>query len=1121
MVKILHLLLFLFLVHIGFSQNPKIKVDYFMSHGMMRAFVSGAISNTNGACSDVGGPECRVNLNFKSSTGPIFPANNCANNTNTVFYSSGAWSCDFRCEVENGSCGVWFPNGASTANYPSNPGYTDTSAYPCTDLVAIRMKGWEADGAGYPASNILCSLGGACSSNVLNYNLNDGACAGTCSTSSCFGNMQSPTSGDNNIPVNIGQSGDTLRPYLGGVWSKDYVTNLETVTCTSDGFNNYYYARWKFRWVWDTSTVTSLHAGNVKIPRPYDCANISFSILDSTEAVGANKGYTLYQWQESNDGTNWTNIVGQTSKDLNSITPNVAIATIKYYRRAARFNAAFVTPATFKDVYSNVVIITIYPRPTFTPPTLNTSTPTTTNGTPTPTTICKGELVSATFNAGTGGYVDITDEFQYSINNGTTWFPYTPGSNINTATAIGNVIIQGRRTSTCTVVATVWTQVAIWPVSSVTTTPSVATSSIPVNSKICNTIATITGTLNAGSGGTGYEYGYSINNGSSPSTIVTGAGTFSIPTIGASVKIILFARRTGAAAPCFPAPWAIIAYWDLINQPINPTLNTQTPITASICESQSVSATFNAGSQGAADAIDQYRITIDNGTTWNTYIPGSSVSALGGNTNVIIQGIRTTGTSTGCSSSWSSLAVWSIDKIPTGTPVYTNLSLCNGGTTGTALLDINSLAPISTITSWVRVVGTTATPTTSSVTPFTITNLTTVSRYVVTMTNGLCIRKDSVNIPLVIATTPTATTIAPNDYCGSCTFINNTTRFFYDDAGRIIATIFDSTANPTLGLTEVCVDIEPTQQFITDNFGVQQPYLRRRWTINPSSNAGATITLFFTATELNDLKTAAGTVGVDPYAFTTPIGNLLITKYPSGGNGIFTPPLSSGAELLIPTVSAYNGTHWKAIFRTNTFSTFYMHPRLSSYASTLPVELISFNAMINNQEKNIIIKWSTASEINTSHFTLEKSIDAVNWSAINTVIASGNSDKLQEYIYVDSELIFDDMVYYRLKIVDNDSTFSYSNIVSVDSKVSFDNRVILFPNPTNNIINLVFNSNLSNVTLIKIHDIIGKIVKVLPINTYQNNKKMEVDCRDLDKGSYYVCVYDESGLVKTIKFVKY
>ena len=168
MVKILHLLLFLFLVHIGFSQNPKIKVDYFMSHGMMRAFVSGAISNTNGACSDVGGPECRVNLNFKSSTGPIFPANNCANNTNTVFYSSGAWSCDFRCEVENGSCGVWFPNGASTANYPSNPGYTDTSAYPCTDLVAIRMKGWEADGAGYPASNILCSLGGACSSNVLN-----------------------------------------------------------------------------------------------------------------------------------------------------------------------------------------------------------------------------------------------------------------------------------------------------------------------------------------------------------------------------------------------------------------------------------------------------------------------------------------------------------------------------------------------------------------------------------------------------------------------------------------------------------------------------------------------------------------------------------------------------------------------------------------------------------------------------------------------------------------------------------------------------------------------------------------------------------------------------------------
>jgi len=1108
MAKALHLLLFLFFIKVGFSQNPKIKVDYFMSHGMMKAFISDTTS-TGGACAESGGPECRVRINFKSNTGPAVTS--CCRYTDGAgCYNPGAnWSCDFRCEVENGRCGVWFPNAAVTANYPSNPGYTDTSAYPCNDVVQIRLNGWESDNGSIAFLN----------SNKLDYNLNDGACGGTCTTSSCYGaNLLTPTSGDNNIPVNIGQTSDTLRPYFGGVWSKDYISNLETVTCTSDGYNNYYYAKWKYRWVWDTSTVTSAHAGNIKEPRPYECANVGFSILDSVEAVAASKGYTLYQWQESNNGVAWTNITGQTSKDLNSTTPNVVSATIKYYRRVARFNGAYVTPATFKDVYSNVVIITIYPRPTFTSPTLNTSTPTTTNGTPTPTTICKGELVSATFNAGTGGYLDITDEFRYSIDNGTNWLPYTPGIDINTATATGNVIIQGRRTSTCAIAASAWTQVAIWPVSNLTTTPSVASSSVIINSEICNSFTSITGTLNAGSGGTGYEYGYSINNGNTPSTVVTGSGTFSIPTSGAAVRIILFARRTGVAAPCFPAPWATIAYWNIVEQPINPTLNTQTPNTASICESQSISATFNAGSQGASDAVDQYRISIDNGATWNAYSAGVNVSAIGGNTNVIIQGQRTAGTSTGCVSNWDNLAVWNIDKIPTGTPIYTGLSACNGGTTATASLSIDNLLPITTNTSWTRTIGTTATPTTSATAPFTITNLTTASRYRVTMTNGLCSRLDSINIPLVPAGVPATTVVAPNDYCISCTLANNTTRYFYDNAGRIIAMVYDSTANPTLGTTEVCVDIDSVQKFVTDSDGDNEPYLRRRWTIKPGTNAGATVTLFFTAAELNDLKSAAGIVGVDPYAFTTPAGNLLITKYPNGGSGTFTPPLSAGAELLIPTVSAYNTTHWKAVFRLNTFSTFYIHPK-RSYSSTLPVELISFNALVNELNQTTEIVWNTASEENSRYFVVEKSTDALSWNSIAVIKASGNSNILRSYSHIDSNLSVG-MFYYRLKMVDTDSSYEYSIIVSIHNNIVFNKDISLYPNPTNGVINISYNSALVNYVSVQVKDVLGKTVKQINSKNIQFNK-LEIDCSDLAKGSYYVYMSDVNGFVNTIKFIKY
>jgi hypothetical protein len=57
-------------------------------------------------------------------------------------------------------------------------------------------------------------------------------------------------------------------------------------------------------------------------------------------------------------------------------------------------------------------------------PTLNVKTPNQAG-------VCNGELVSATFNAGSGG-VGCSDVFQYSFDNSGSWFPYTPGNSLST-----------------------------------------------------------------------------------------------------------------------------------------------------------------------------------------------------------------------------------------------------------------------------------------------------------------------------------------------------------------------------------------------------------------------------------------------------------------------------------------------------------------------------------------------------------------------------------------------------------------------------------------------------------------------------------------------------------------
>ena len=114
----------------------------------------------------------------------------------------------------------------------------------------------------------------------------------------------------------------------------------------------------------------------------------------------------------------------------------------------------------------------------------------------------------------------------------------------------------------------------------------------------------------------------------------------------------------------------------------------------------------------------------------------------------------------------------------------------------------------------------------------------------------------------------------------------------------------------------------------------------------------------------------------------------------------------------------------------------------------LPVELISFEAELVNDV--VILEWQTATEINSSHFIIERSQDLVSWKEISTVSSVGNSTVTQFYSIEDlrSEA---GVNYYRLIQVDFDGqTEVFSNIVSVfnDKDGSYSERSYkVYPNP--------------------------------------------------------------------------
>lgn len=120
-------------------------------------------------------------------------------------------------------------------------------------------------------------------------------------------------------------------------------------------------------------------------------------------------------------------------------------------------------------------------------------------------------------------------------------------------------------------------------------------------------------------------------------------------------------------------------------------------------------------------------------------------------------------------------------------------------------------------------------------------------------------------------------------------------------------------------------------------------------------------------------------------------------------------------------------------------------PTSAMYAATptsFPIELLSFEAEpVDNQ---VVLKWETASEINSSHFLVQKSKDGLRFESIEQIAAAGESPTTLDYKTVDLEPL-EGRSYYRLQAIDLDGTFSYSDIESVlfESK-----EVQVYPNPT-------------------------------------------------------------------------
>jgi len=127
------------------------------------------------------------------------------------------------------------------------------------------------------------------------------------------------------------------------------------------------------------------------------------------------------------------------------------------------------------------------------------------------------------------------------------------------------------------------------------------------------------------------------------------------------------------------------------------------------------------------------------------------------------------------------------------------------------------------------------------------------------------------------------------------------------------------------------------------------------------------------------------------------------------------------------------------------------------YSVALPVTII--NLEVHQQGSIIKVDWTSLTEINVAGYSIQRSANAVNYTAIGYIQAKGNDSKQADYSYNDAQPL-QGANFYRLEAFDKDGKTTYSNTASVN--ISNGKTVTLvYPLPAKDILYVETNNNTS------------------------------------------------------------
>lgn len=334
-----------------------------------------------------------------------------------------------------------------------------------------------------------------------------------------------------------------------------------------------------------------------------------------------------------------------------------------------------------------------------------------------------------------------------------------------------------------------------------------------------------------------------------------------------------------------------------------------------------------------------------------------------------------------------------------------------------------------------------------------------------------------------------------------------TTNVAYDAPYTIITGSFDPNdkdATPSLTTTQVALGKEINYTIRFQNTGNDTAF-----TVviaDTLSNLLQTKTLKIIQASHNCKTTVKGNVVTFEFLnIKLPDSN--INYYKSHGFVRFT---IKPKTTLIAGTSIYNKAYiyfdYNSAIITNTAITLIKSPVVT------PVKFAMYDVRLA-MDKHVKNSWTTATEINVSHFNVQRSVNGKDFVTIGKVRATGAGN----YDFFDNHLptATEEVLYYKLQVIDKDGTISYSDVKLIKLNVQAVS-IAVYPNPAKGFVKV----ECANAKEILIIDFLGKVAFTKSISQQSvNTESYLLNIQSLQRGMYMLRVILTTGAIKNEKLL--